>query len=140
MTVFVDTSVVMYAAGAEHEHRSACRQVLSRIADGDLDAVVSTEVVQEILHRFARGRREIGESMARGVVDLFGELVSIDHETVVGAMAYYAAHPALSARDALHVATCRQHGIDQIVSVDEGFDAVPEVRRVPPADVGGGDG
>lgn len=122
----------MYAGGAEHPHREACRAVMSRIADGTLEAVTSAEVVQEILHRFSKGRREIGSRMARSVLDLFGEVLSVERQTVASAVTRYETNPQLSARDALHVATCVAHGIVDIVSVDKGFDVAKEIRRVDP--------
>lgn len=133
MTVFIDTSVVMYAGGAEHPHRDACRSVMMQVADGSLDAVTSVEVVQEILHRFARGRREMGCRMARSVLDLFDDVLPVDRRTITDALARYEDHPQLSARDALHVATCAANDIGEIVSVDCGFDVVDGIRRVAPA-------
>ncbi|MEJ7797154.1 MAG: type II toxin-antitoxin system VapC family toxin [Solirubrobacteraceae bacterium] len=138
MTVFVDTSVIMYAAGAEHPHRAACRRVLEQVGDGSLDAVTSTEVVQEILRRFGRGRRDIGQRMARGVLDLFDDLIPIDRPAILATVSLFAEHPQLSARDALHVATCVNRAIGEIVSVDGGFDAVAGVRRVDPAEFADG--
>lgn len=135
MSVFIDTSVIMYAAGSEHPHRAACRSVLERVADGSLDAVTSTEVVQEILHRFARGRRDVGERMARGVLELFGELISVDRPTILGTVTLFSEHAQLPARDALHVATCLSRAIGEIVSVDTHFDAVTVVRRIEPAEL-----
>lgn len=37
---------------------------------------------------------------------------------------------ALSARDAIHVAVMRRHGIDTIFSFDEGFDGIPGLQRI----------
>ena len=138
MRAFIDTSVIMYAAGVEHPNRAACRRVLERVADGGIDAATSTEVVQEILHRFAHGRRDVGRRMALGVLDLFDELIPIDRQSIAGAVSLYADHPQLSARDALHVATCVDHAIGEIVSVDRGFDAVGDVRRIEPSELGKG--
>lgn len=135
MTIFIDTSVIMYAAGAEHPHRAACRRVLERVADGSLQGVTSTEVVQEILHRFGGGRREIGQRMALGVLDLFDDLIPIDRPAIAGTVSLFADHPQLSARDALHVATCVNRSIGEIVSVDRGFDSVAEVRRIEPSEL-----
>lgn len=123
----------MYAGGAKHAQREPCRAVLLRIAEGSLDAVTSAEVVQEILHRFAHGQREVGSRMARSVLDLFGQVLPVEQRTVADAVTRYESHPQLSARDALHVATCVANGIRDIVSVDTGFDLVAEVRRVDPA-------
>ncbi|MGH3872189.1 MAG: type II toxin-antitoxin system VapC family toxin [Pseudonocardiaceae bacterium] len=136
--MFIDTSVIMYAGGAEHPHRAACRRVLERVADRSIDAVTSTEVVQEILHRFAHGRRETGQRMARSVLDLFDDLIPVDLQSIGGAVGFYTGYPHLSARDVLHVATCVSSGISEIVSVDGGFDAVAEVRRIEPADLARG--
>lgn len=42
-----------------------------------------------------------------------------------------AAHPSkTSARDALHVAIMRRHGIESILTFDRGFDQIPDLRRV----------
>lgn len=135
MTAFIDTSVIMYAGGVEHPHRAACRRVLEGVADGSIEAVTSTEVVQEILHRFARGRRDVGQRMARSVLDLFDELIPIDRQSIAAAVSLYADHPQLCTRDALHVATCVNSAIGEIVSVDSGFDAVGEVRRIEPSEI-----
>ncbi|MEX1165069.1 MAG: type II toxin-antitoxin system VapC family toxin [Nitriliruptor sp.] len=132
MTLLIDTSVIMYAGGAAHPHREACRAVLQQVADGHLDAVVSTEVVQEILHRFSRGDRDIGVRMARSVLDLFGTLVPVDRAVMADATVRFRSAAELSARDALHAATCAVHGLEAIVSVDTDFDGLPDVRRVPP--------
>ena len=65
MTVFVDTAVLMYAAGEDHPLRRPSARLLERIAIGDMDAVTSVEVVQEILHRFMALRRpKVGVEMA----------------------------------------------------------------------------
>ncbi len=52
MTAFLDTAVFMYAGGADHPFRTSCRTILRRAAMGEFAATTSTEVVQEILHRY----------------------------------------------------------------------------------------
>ena len=90
--MFIDTSVIMYAGGAEHPHRASCQRVLERVADRSLEAVTSTEVVQEILHRFARGQRETGQRMARSVLNLFDDLLPVDRQSVGEAVSLFARH------------------------------------------------
>ena len=46
MTSFIDTAVIMYAAGGEHPLRDPSRRILSRIGDGTLDGSISVEVIQ----------------------------------------------------------------------------------------------
>lgn len=122
----------MYAGGAEHPHRPACRAIMEAVAGGSLDAVTSTEVIQEILHRFSRGRREVGRSMAASVLSLFDEILPVDRGVIAETVSLFGDHPGLSARDAIHVATCRLAGISKLVSLDTDFDAVPEIERLSP--------
>jgi predicted nucleic acid-binding protein len=49
-TVFLDTNVFLYAIGAQHPLKAAGQQVLERVGNGTLEAVTSTEVIQEILY------------------------------------------------------------------------------------------
>ncbi len=131
MTVFIDTAVVIYAGGAEHPLQAPSRRILEQVADGRLQAVTSVEVIQEILHRFtAIGRRDIGAAMARDALDLFAPVLPVTHAVMRRMPELVEAHPALAARDFVHVATCLQEGIRDIVSPDRGFDLVAEVRRI----------
>lgn len=65
MTFFIDTAVIMFAAGADHPLREPCQAVLRLHADQRIGAVTSAEVVQETLHRFSRGDRAVGDRMGR---------------------------------------------------------------------------
>lgn len=137
MTAFVDTSVIMYAAGSDHALKAPCQRVLERVADGELDAVISVEVVQEIIHRFAAIRRPAqGASIASDAMDLFAPVLPITHATVRRMPELIALYSALAARDLLHVAACQQEGIEEIISTDRGFEAVVGLRRIDPVEVG----
>jgi predicted nucleic acid-binding protein len=126
----------MYAAGEVHPLRDASVRVVRLVRDGRLDALISAEVVQEILHRFVAIRRpEIGAQLARDALDLFAPILPITHGVMDRMPALVGAYPTLSARDLVHVATCLEHGLDTIISPDRGLDAVGEIRRVDPADI-----
>ena len=136
MTVFIDSAVLMYAAGSEHPLRSPCQRILARVAAGELDAVISVEVVQEIVHRFtALKRPQLGASIARDALDLFAPVLPITHATMRRVPDLVDRHPTLAARDLVHAATCLEEGIEDIVSPDRGFDAVGGIRRLDPAGV-----
>jgi predicted nucleic acid-binding protein len=49
---FLDTNIFMYAAGQEHPLKAPCVGILRRVASEELEAVTSTEVLQEILSRY----------------------------------------------------------------------------------------
>jgi len=134
-TFFVDTSVIMYAAGSAHPLRDPCAEVLRRHADREIDAVTSAEVVQEILHRFSRGDRAIGDRMARATLLGFDPVLPVDHDVVANARMLMSEIPDLHARDAVHVATCLSNAITAIVSPDRDFDVLHGITRIDPRDL-----
>jgi predicted nucleic acid-binding protein len=134
VTLFIDTSVVMYAAGEEHPFRSPCVAVLDRISSGSVAAVTSSEVIQEIVHRYLSVRRpDMAIRVAELSMDLFAPVVPITHALMRRVPDLMARYPDLQARDLVHVATCIHEGIIEIVSTDRGFDQVAEIRRIDPA-------
>ena len=135
-TPFIDTAVLMYASGAEHPLRAPCRRVMLAIGSGELAAVTSVEVVQELLHRFIAIRRvEIGRQLASDAMDTFAPVLPISHALMRRVPDLAARYPSLAARDLVHVATCVHEGITEIVSPDRAFDQVAEVRRLDPVEL-----
>jgi predicted nucleic acid-binding protein len=55
--VFVDSNVAMYVAGRDDPNREPARRFLTEVRNGAVDACTSTEVLQEILYRYASLRR-----------------------------------------------------------------------------------
>ncbi len=132
MTVFVDSNIPMYLVGAEHPNKATARVALERaIADGER-LVTDAEVLQEILHRYVAIARPDAITPAMeallGVVD---EVFPIDSDAVLAASRLLQRTSGLSARDALHVALMRRHGVDDILTFDTGFDAIGDLRRRP---------
>ena len=133
MRVFLDTNVFLYAAGRAHPRREACADLLRRVADGTLDATTNSEVVQEILYVLVRrGQRDEGLTLARHVSALFPDLLPVTGLDMDRACDLVARYPMLTVRDAVHAATMIGGGLKQLVSVDEEFDQVREIRRVAP--------
>ena len=134
MSVFIDTGVIMYAAGVRHPLREPCRTLLDRLAEGSVDAVTSAEVIQEIFQRFNRMDQETGAAMAEAALDLFDPVLAVPDEVMRRIPELAFDHPGISARDLIHVATCQAYGIETIVSPDEGFDEIRGITRVDPSD------
>jgi predicted nucleic acid-binding protein len=127
----------MYAAGADHPLRSPCRRIVRSIADGSFHAVTDAEVFQEILYRYAA----IGQ-VHKGfqIFDHFhrvmlGRILPIEDSDVCLAREMLERHPVLSPRDATHLAVITRHRIREIVTADRGFDRIPDVRRIDPAEL-----
>ena len=131
--VFVDTNVLMYAAGGDHPLRDPCRAIVDGISNRSIQGVTSVEVVREIMHRYiAINRSEGGVALAERTLDLFAPVLPLTHALVRRVPDLARRYPALSARDLIHLATCIHEGIEEIISTDRSFDAVNEVRRIAP--------
>lgn len=133
MTAFIDTAVMMYAAGAAHALRDPCRQVMLGIREGALVGATSVEVVQEILHRYRSiGQADTGRLLAIDAMDTFAPVLPITHAVMRRVPDLAVRYPRLQARDLVHVATCIHEGITEIISPDRGFDEVAELHRIDP--------
>lgn len=102
--LFIDANVFLYAIGGESPHREDCRAVLSAVADGHLEAVTNTEVLQEILHVRKRrlGARD-AISAVRAAATLVTEVLAVGVADVFAACDLLEEHKQLSARDSLHL-------------------------------------
>lgn len=135
--IFLDTSVFLYAAGAEHEEKEPCGALLRRIAEGAVSATTSVEVVQELVYVLGRrGRIGDGIRLARNVLALFPALLSVTRDDMLLACRLLEKVPGLPPRDAVHAATMRNNGLIAIVSSDRHFDAVSDLRRLAAGRVG----
>lgn len=129
--IFIDANIPMYLVGAPHPNTDAARRALELVISRGERMVTSAEVMQEILHRYGRIQRPDAIQPALdallGVVD---EVFPIDAADVQRAKDVMMGMSKVSARDALHVAVMKRHGITRVMSFDVGFDAVGWVERV----------
>ena len=70
--VFVDSNVPMYVAGRDHPLREPARRFLECARGGEVEICTSTEVLQEILYRYAALKRL---DLASAVYDLLRPVV-----------------------------------------------------------------
>jgi predicted nucleic acid-binding protein len=129
--VFVDSNVPMYVAGREHPHRAPAQRFLERARAGDVEICTSTEVLQEILYRYAAlGRLDLAGS----VYDLFVQLCPVVLPVALAdtdrARRLVTDSAGVSVRDAVHAAVMLNHDIAEIATFDRRFDAVAGLRRV----------
>lgn len=130
--IFVDANIPMYLIGAEHPHKRDSVSVMERLASEGERLVTSTEVFQEIMHRYAAIRRKDAIQPAFDVLyALVDEIFPITERDILEAKNLLIAYEVLSARDALHAAHMQLRGIHQIVSFDTGFDLLPRIERLP---------
>jgi predicted nucleic acid-binding protein len=128
--VFVDSNIPMYVAGRDHPLRGPAQRFLEQARAGAVEICTSTEVLQEILYRYAAlGRRDL----AAEVYDLFVQLCPVVFSVTLAdtdsARRLIADLAGLSVRDALHAAVMLNNGVSIIATFDAGFDAVPGIER-----------
>lgn len=129
MTVFLDANVVMYLVGAPHPNRDRARQVLDDLILADERLATDAEVYQEVLHRYAAIRRIDAVDPAFTLLDaLVDECFPVTRDELD--MARSVVLTGAGARDAVHVATMRSHGVRRILTFDRGFDRFDDLDRL----------
>lgn len=132
---FLDVNVPMYAAGKAHPYKESCVWVLTEIANGRLEAVISTEIIQEILYRYgALNQWKVGVQMAQNLMDLVPTVLPVtvkDMKTAVSLFAAYAPQ-GMKARDVVHTAVMYTHQLTHIISADSHFDQIDGITRLDP--------
>ena len=127
--ILVDSNIPMYLVGADHPHKATARTLLERaITDGEV-LVTDAEVLQEILHRYvAIDRRDAIEPATAALLDVVDEVFPVERVDVERARRIVLS-TRLSARDAIHLAIARRHGVDRILTFDRAFDGLDGIAR-----------
>ena len=131
MTIFIDSNIPMYVAGRDHPHREPARRFLDRVRAGEIEACTSTEVLQEILYRYAGlGRLDL----ARQVYELFVQICPVVLPVTLAdtdrAKDLLVTGTGVSARDAVHAAVMLNNDVRRIATFDAGFDGVSGIERI----------
>ena len=133
--IVLDTTVLVYAVGAEHHLRAPCRSLIGAIGDGRVIATTTVEAIEEFAHVYARRRsRREAADRAADYATLLAPLVRPDDADLRRGLDLFVDHPSLGAFDAIVAATVigAEH-LRAIVSADAAFGAVPGLTWVDPA-------
>jgi predicted nucleic acid-binding protein len=135
--IVLDTTVLVYAKGAEHPLRGPCRELIGAIAAGTIQATTSVETIQEFVHVRARRRdREDAAGLGRDYAELLSPLLPVDRGSLREGLALFERVKGLGAFDAVLAAAAISAGAEALVSADNGFGDVPNLAYVSP-DVAG---
>jgi predicted nucleic acid-binding protein len=132
--IVLDTTVLVYATGAEHPLRAPCRRVVQAVGEGRLAATTTAEVVAELVA--VRGRRRPradAVEVGRRFTELLSPLATPDEEVVLAALDLYERHPRLGSLDAVLAALVLRKGYAALVSASRAFGSVRGLRAVDPA-------
>ena len=131
--IVVDTTVLMYAVGADHPLKDPCRRLVDAIGGGRILATTTVEVVQEFTHVFERRRsRTDAAAQARRYAQLLSPLLPVSPLALDYGLALFEAHPGLGCFDAVLAAAALVEGAQALVSGDTAFANVIGLSHVAP--------
>jgi uncharacterized protein len=108
------------------------RRALDVVIRAGEQLVTDAEVFQEILHRYAAlGRRDAIGPATDTLLQIVDHVFPITRDDVLHARnLVVAAEHSFSARDAVHIAVMRAHGITRVLTFDSDFDRLTDIARV----------
>ena len=137
--IVVDTTVLVYAVGADHTLREPCQQLIRAIADGTILATTTIEVIQEFTHVRARRRdRKDAAELARDYIELLSPLLIVEETDLREGLRLYqegtefGSFGSFGSFDAVLAAAARAAGADALVSADTGFSGIAAIQHVIP--------
>ena len=129
--IVLDTTVLVYAKGADHPLRDPARAVVEAVRDGRVVATTTAEVIQEFAD--VRGRRRPrtdAAALARDFTDLLRPLLRVTEDELLSGLSIFEEHPSLGAFDATLAAASLAMPEPTLVSADTGFADIPGLRYV----------
>lgn len=134
--IVLDTTVLVYAVGSEHELRDPCQELVRAVAAGTLAATTTVEVIQEFAHVRARRRDRADAALhAADFIDLLAPLVEVREATLRSGLRVFADGRQIGAFDAVLAAAAAEGSHGQagvVVSADRAFADLPDIRHVFP--------
>jgi hypothetical protein len=135
--IVLDTTVLLYAVGADHRFREPCRTLVRAITAGDVVATTTVEAIQEFAHVRARRRsRADAAELAHAYLDLLSPLLVVEEAGLREGLRVFAAGTAIGSFDAVLAAATKAAGATALVSSDVAFATVPGIIHVMPDDDG----
>ena len=131
--IVLDTTVLVYAVGAEHPLREPSRRLVEAIGAGRIEATTTVEVIQEFVHIRARrqGRADAAKA-GRNLAELLAPLLVVQEATLEAGLRIFERSKSLGAFDSFLAATAIANGVDALVSADRAFSSVSRLPHVVP--------
>ncbi|MDA8040149.1 MAG: type II toxin-antitoxin system VapC family toxin [Actinomycetota bacterium] len=131
--ILIDTTVLVYALGADQRLRAPCRALLELARDGQVRAHTTVEVVQEFTHvRSRRWPRAEAATRAREYALGFAPLVRPDEDDLAAGLDIFQTIAGLGPFDAVLAAVALRRRW-ALASADQSFGDVPGLRHLDPS-------
>jgi uncharacterized protein len=131
--IVLDTTVLVYATGADHPYREPCRRLVDAVSRRAVPATTTVEVIQEYVHvRARRSGRGDAIALGRAYADLLSPLMTVTAADLSDGLDLLSATTRLGAFDAILAATAVNRSATGVVSADRAFVGVPGLSHVVP--------
>lgn len=131
--VVLDTTILVYAVGADHPLAEPCRRLIAAVEERRFPATTAVDVIQEFAHAYARRRpRTDAARLARRYAELLSPLLVFEREDLESGLRLFERYAELGAFDALLAAAAVARDSEALISADAAFRAVPRLRVVAP--------
>ena len=132
---YIDTNVFLYPILYEEEQEPKVKpanQILHSMAEGKIEAYTSTLTWDEVVWivRKTMGRDEAISQGQKLLGFSYLDWITVDESILIRAQALMSKY-TLSPRDSIHIASAIDRKIQLIISDDEDFDRVREIKREP---------
>jgi predicted nucleic acid-binding protein len=122
--IFVDSNLFIYAVGRPHPLKESARNFFIESSRLGKRLVTSAEVLQEIIHVYLPAGRMAHMNAAFELVESgMDNIFPITLEMVIHARNLIDNHPQLAARDLIHLSTCQQHDIKELMTFDRALNS-----------------
>lgn len=131
--ILLDTTVLVYAVGADHDLRLPCQRILEAHAAGTIEACTTVEVIQEFVHvRTRRRTRADAAALARHYLAALTILPTGSDDLERG-LSLFVDFPSIGSFDAVLAAVALNRAVQALVSADHAFGTVTDLRWIDPA-------
>lgn len=123
--------MLVYATGSDHSLRHPAELLIRAIANGEVQATTTVEVIQEFAHvRSRRSPRPVAVRQARSYAEGLAPLAATSAPDLDAGLALYEHATSLGSFDAVLAAVARDRGAN-LVSADRGFATAPGLDFLP---------
>jgi uncharacterized protein len=131
--IVLDTTVLVYAVGAEHPLRTPCRTIVALVRDGVVRVTTTVEVIQEFTHiRSRRRARADAAQLAREYARGLRPLLRPDEEDLSQGIDLFEGGSQIGPFDAVLAAACLRRRW-ALASADRAFAQIAGLTYLDPS-------
>lgn len=133
MKTYLETNVFFYLADEKSPQHQACITLVETAKRANFEIITSVETIQEILHwSSVTKNRPHALDLINQTIALVDTLLEINLHTIEILIAKAKKYSLNHSRDLLHLATCLEHNIIEIITYDSAFQNFKEIRAFTP--------